>query len=295
MEPGGYLGTYTVVPGDNVTGAIVAGYLSDDSGNIACWIDPVGIVTIDTNPPATPNEVGAVGRDGLVLLDWVKNSEPDLAAYRIYRSETPLTGFEVLDNTEFNAYKDRQVANYQRYYYKVSAVDFAGNESTGSDAILGMAVAPGPTPFSGAIIEDITWHAGASPYVLEGPVTIRDKATLTVEPGTIVQSSGSGLRVEGRLLARGDEGRLIIFTGQDHKPWEGICFCNVKGRENLVQSCRVGDAEAGIACQSSSPVIKDCEFVNNIDGIRVIGAFSEPEVLNNTIPVSYTHLTLPTN
>ena len=283
VEPGGYLGRYTVVPGDNVTGAIVTGYLSDDSGNIASWIDPVGGVTIDTNPPAAPRELGAVGRDSLVILDWVKNSEPDLAGYRIYRSETPLTGFEVLEDTEFNSYKDRQPANFQRYYYKVSAVDFAGNESTGGDAILGMAVAPGPTPFSGTIIEDVTWHAGASPYVLEGPVTIRDKATLTIEPGTIIQSAGSGLRVEGRLLARGDEGRLIIFAGQDHKSWEGIYFCNVKGRKNLVQSCRVGDAEAGIVCQSSSPVIKDCEFVNNIDGIRVIGAFSEPEVLKNTI------------
>jgi parallel beta-helix repeat protein len=283
VESGGYLGTYRVVPGDNVTGAIVTGYLSDDSGNTASWIDPVGTVTIDTNPPATPREPTTVGRDGFVILDWAKNCEADLIGYRIYRSNTPLTGFEALGNTEFNTYKDGQAANFQRYYYKVSAVDLAGNESIGGDAVAGMAVAPGPTPFSGAIIEDITWYAGASPYLLEGPVTIRDKATLTIEPGTIIQSVGSGLRVEGRLLACGDEGSLIIFAGQDHKLWEGIYFYNVKGGENLVQSCRVRDAKAGIACQSSSPVIRDCEFVDNIDGIRVMGAFSEPEVLSNTI------------
>jgi len=283
VEPGGYLGTYRVVPGDNVTRAIVTAYLTDDSGNTASWIDPVGTVNIDTNPPATPKEPSTVGRDSFVILDWAKNSEADLAGYRIYRNKTPLTGFEVLDNTEFNTYKDRQAANFQRYYYKVSAVDRAGNESAKTNAVIGMAVAPGPTPFSGEVAENTTWHAGASPYVLEGPVTIRDKATLTIEPGTIIQSTGSGLRVDGRLLACGDEARLIVFAGQDHKPWEGISFYNVKGKENLVQGCKIRDAKAGIACRSSSPVIRDCEFVNNMDGISVMGAFSEPGIFNNTI------------
>ena len=283
VEPGGYLGTHRVVPGDNVTEAIVTGYLSNDSGNTASWIDPVGTVTIDTTPPASPKGLSTVGRDGRVILDWDKNSEADLAGYRIYRSKTPLTGFDVLGSTEFNHHKDEGVSNFQKYYFKISAMDRAGNESRRTDAAIGMAVSPGPTPLSGAVTEDTTWYAGASPYVLEGPVTIRDKATLTIEPGTIIQSRGSGLGVEGRLLARGNEAHLIIFEGEDHKPWEGISFDNVKGKENLVQFCRIRDANAGITCRSSAPVIRDCEFVNNVDGIRVIGAFSEPDIVNNTV------------
>ena len=283
VEPGGYLGTYKVVPGDNVTEAIVTGYLYDDSGNTANWIDPVGTFTIDTTPPAIPNELSTVGRDNFVILDWAKNSEADLAGYRIYRSKTPLTGFEAVGKTEFNTYKDQQAANFQGYYYKISAADRAGNESKRADAVIGMAVAPGPTPFSGEVTEDTTWYSGASPYVLEGAVIIRDQATLTIEPGTTIESTGDGLRIEGCLLARGDEAHLIIFAGQDHKPWEGISFYNVKGKENIVEFCRIRDASVGVACQSSSPVIKDCEFTENTDGIRVTGAFSEPEILNNTI------------
>lgn len=283
VEPGGYLGTYKVVPGDNVTEAIVTGHLSDDSGNKASWIDPVGLVTIDTTPPASPKKLKTVGRDGLVILDWAKNSEADLVGYRIYRSQTPLTGFAFLDSTEFNRYKDEGVANFRKHYFRISAVDRAGNESEMTDALIGMAVAPGPTPVSGVVTEDTAWYAGASPYVLEGPVTVKDKTILTIEPGTIVQSKGGELRVEGRLLARGDEAHLITFEGQDHQPWNGVSFLNVRSRTSVVQSCRIRDANVGIACRSSSPVIRDCELVNNLNAIKITGAFSEPEILNNTI------------
>ncbi len=283
VEPGGYLGTHRVVPGENVTEAIVTGYLSDDSGNAASWIDPIGTVTIDTTPPASPKALSTVGRDGYVLLDWAKNAEADLAGYHIYRSKTPLTGFEVIGKTEFNQHKDEGISNFQEYYFKISALDRAGNESRRTDAVIGMAVAPGPTPISGDVMEDTTWYAGASPYLLEGPVTILDKATLTIEPGTTIQSRGNGLRVEGRLLARGNETHIIIFEGEDHKPWEGISFHNVKTTKNLVQFCRIRDAKAGITCRSSAPLIRNCELVNNADGIRVAGAFSEPEIVNNTV------------
>lgn len=283
VEPGGYLGTYRVVPGDNVTDAIVTGYLSDDSGNMARWMDPVGIVTIDTTPPESPRELRTQGYDRLIVLEWAKNSKADLAGHHIYRSNTPLTGFDVIGGPEFRRYKDDSVSNLQNYYFKISAVDRAGNESKTTDAVMGMSIAPGPTPLSGLLMQDTTWYAGASPYVLEGPVTIGDKAALTIEPGTTIQFSGSGLRVEGRFFACGNEARLIIFEGEDHKPWEGISFHNVKAKKSLMQFCTVRDANVGITCQSSAPLIRDCELVGNIDGIRIMGAFSEPEIVNNTI------------
>ena len=283
VEPGGYLGTYQVVPGDNATDAIVTAHLTDDSGNTASWIDPLGKVVIDTTPPAAPKGLNTVGRDSCVIISWAKNDESDLAGYRIYRSETPLTGFHPLGDTEFNQYKDESASNFQRYYLKISALDRAGNESQQTDPVVGMALAPGPTPLSEDVTEDTTWYAGASPYVLEAPLTVRNKATLTIEPGTVIESTGSGLRVEGCLLARGDEAHLIIFGGQNEEPWDGISFFNVKESENAVQFCRIRDANVGITCQSSGPVIKDSEFVNNTEGIRVAGAFSTPEICNNAV------------
>ncbi|MEA1935275.1 MAG: DUF799 family lipoprotein, partial [Thermodesulfobacteriota bacterium] len=250
IESGGYLGTYKVVPGDNVTNAIITGYLTDDSGNTAHWIDALSAVTMDTTPPARPENLSSIGRDGLVLLKWKKNTEPDLTGYRIYRSITPLSGFEEIVRTEFNYQRDSELVNFQKYYYRVSAVDGAGNESEKTEAVVGMPVAPGPTPVSGLIEVDTTWYAGASPYVIEDTVIVKDKTLLTIEPGTEIQSRGSSLVIEGRLNAGGDDKHLITFSALKEGIWDGITFNNVKEKENLMRFCLIKNAKAGITCQS---------------------------------------------
>lgn len=147
VEEGGYLGTYRVVPGDNVDGAIVTGFLTDDSGNTAQWIDAIGTVTLDTTPPATPRGLQAVGRNTYVLLDWTKNTEKDLAGYRLYRSLTPLSGYGEIGKTEFAEFKDAGLENLQRYFYRLSAFDTAGNESVKTEPAEGMPLPPARQPF----------------------------------------------------------------------------------------------------------------------------------------------------
>ena len=77
--------------------------------------------------------------------------------------------------------------NNQKYYYQLSAVDWAGNESEKSETVVGMPVAPGPTPVSGSIGTDTTWYAGASPYIIESTVVVKDQALLTIEQGTEIR------------------------------------------------------------------------------------------------------------
>jgi len=160
IEPGGYLGTYKVIPGDNVTKAMITGYLRDDAGNTAEWVDALGSITLDTMPPEKLKNVTSVGRNAMILLAWAKSTAADLAGYRIYRSSTPLSGFQMIATTEFNEYRDEQLINGQKYYYQITASDFAGNEGEPSDVITGMPVAPGPTLVSGIIESDTTWYAG---------------------------------------------------------------------------------------------------------------------------------------
>jgi len=71
-EPGVYLGIYKVIPGDNVSKAIITGYLRDDTGNTAEWVDAVGIITLDTTPPDQLKNARAVGRNNLVLFELGK-------------------------------------------------------------------------------------------------------------------------------------------------------------------------------------------------------------------------------
>jgi hypothetical protein len=89
---------------------------------------PVGIR--DLNPPAEPQAVRTVTGDGRVTLSWVRNTEPDLAGYRVYRGTTGYDGpFLPLGTTTSLGWVDETVTNGTTYYYAVSAYDQAGNES----------------------------------------------------------------------------------------------------------------------------------------------------------------------
>jgi parallel beta-helix repeat protein len=283
-EPGVYLGVYKVIPGDNLNNAIIVGFLRDDADNTAEWVDAVGSITLDTIPPDKLKKVGTVGRNNLVLLNWEKSPAPDLAGYRVYRSATPLSGFQEIARTEFNEVRDEKLVNNQKYYYQVSAVDQAGNESKKSDTVTGMPVAPGPTPVSGAIETDTTWYAGASPYIIENTVFIKDQALLTIEPGTEIRSRGGALVIEGRLNAQGDDGHIIQFDAlETGKFWEGIVFNNVKEKENVMRYCRIRNAVIAVNCQAASPRIESCELTANGTAIHIQGAFSKPVVVENAI------------
>jgi len=283
VEPGGYFGVYRVVPGDNITGAVITGRLTDDTGNTAQWIDAVGTVTLDTIPPDAPVKAEVVSRDTFILLGWTKSRESDLAGYTVYRSMTPLSGFENIASLEFNQFRDEGLKNSITYFYKIAAYDAAGNESELTETLAGMPVAPGPTPVSGSLETDTIWYAGASPYVIEDTVTIKDKTLLTVEPGTIIQSKGGSLTVEGRIAATGDDTHLIRFEGYRGSDWKGIHFNNVRERKNILRFCRIKNATVGISCNASSPEIEDSEVTENAEGISIEGAFSRPPIRRNTV------------
>jgi len=94
----------------------------------------------DTFPPAAPQSLvlavlpGATDEGKVVDLSWSINLETDLAGYRVYRSEQEGTKGELLTKELLPtpAYRDTSVHNGQKYWYSVTAVDKAGNESVPS-------------------------------------------------------------------------------------------------------------------------------------------------------------------
>jgi len=104
---------------------------------------PALVTPRDTFPPVAPQnlvvaeipaENGAISED----LSWSINLENDLAGYRIYRSEQQgerghSLQMELLLSP---AYRDVSVQPGHRYWYVVTAVDRAGNESGPSDPVL---------------------------------------------------------------------------------------------------------------------------------------------------------------
>jgi len=283
VQSGFYEANYQVRPGDNAHEAIITGYLTDERGNTAQWMDVIGAITIDTTPPNIPASLSSISHDHEVVLTWDTNKEEDLAQYKIYRSQTPLTGYESIVFTEFNTIADTEITNYTPFYYKVSALDKAGNESELSPSVEGMAIPPGPTPVSGEIRKDTIWYAGASPYVIENDIHVRPKVTLVIEPGTRIESMGGSIVIQGQLQAVGDKEGMIIFDGFKGGQWAGIIFDRVKNDKSNVSFCQVKNALVGLTILSSSPFVNHIEFSKNKTGILIKGSFSTPQVIENYI------------
>ncbi len=85
--------------------------------------DPLITYTTATSAPS-----GTVA----ATLTWNANTEPDLAGYRIYQRTATGTYGSPISLGKVTSYMAANLVSGTRYYFKVSAVDTSGNESTPS-------------------------------------------------------------------------------------------------------------------------------------------------------------------
>jgi hypothetical protein len=101
---------------------------------------PAALTVRDIFPPAAPQGLvaavlpGAAPGTVVVDLSWSINLETDLAGYHVYRSEQEGTRGQLLipDLLPTPSVRDTSVVPGHRYWYTVTAVDRAGNESSPS-------------------------------------------------------------------------------------------------------------------------------------------------------------------
>ena len=123
---------------------LVRSAIGSPAGALESSDSPLTVVTPkDTFPPAAPQGIVAAVQPGTtpgsvaVELSWSINVEPDLAGYRIYRSQQEGTRGALLtpELLPSPAHRDNSVQSGQRYWYTVTAVDRSGNESAPSLAV----------------------------------------------------------------------------------------------------------------------------------------------------------------
>jgi O-glycosyl hydrolase len=112
----------------------------------------------DTTPPEAPTGLTTERSIGTVVLDWNDNNESDLAGYNVYRSTTSGVDYNKLNSSLLSSstYTDTNVVNGTTYFYIVTAVDTASNESDGSDEV--SATPSDPAAGTGAILCE--WWTG---------------------------------------------------------------------------------------------------------------------------------------
>lgn len=89
----------------------------------------------DAIPPATPTLRQIVPGDVTLTLFWYPNSEPDLFFYAIFRMEQSEENYQFIDFSFWPDYRDTGLTNEDYYWYKVAAMDTAGNVSFFSDSV----------------------------------------------------------------------------------------------------------------------------------------------------------------
>ena len=151
----------------------------DTSGNVGVLSDEANATTGDSTAPSKVMDLTVTSISGSQLdLAWTANAETDLAHYNIYRGTT--TGFAVNTATDTplsqpltNSYADTNgLSQSTSYYYKVAAVDNAGNIGILSDEASGTTT--GDTSAPGKVLGltastisstriDLSWNSNTEP------------------------------------------------------------------------------------------------------------------------------------
>ena len=103
----------------------------------------VAITVLDRTPPSVPDSVRATSAFGEVTVAWEESPEGDLAGYNLYRSTTSFDDVsaarQVNDGLiEETSFTDQGGTAGTTYFYRVTAVDTTGNESTVSPEVQGL-------------------------------------------------------------------------------------------------------------------------------------------------------------
>ena len=106
---------------------------------------PITIEVRDIFPPNPVEDLTATPEYGYINLSWDAPLDSGIHKFNIYKGDS-LSTIALTDSVVGNPpalnYRDSVVTQEQVYYYQVSAVDLAGNESTLSDAESAIYLAP---------------------------------------------------------------------------------------------------------------------------------------------------------
>jgi len=93
------------------------------------------LTPLDTFPPAAPAGLAAVPSTASFELVWERNTEPNIAGYRVYRALANGAFERLADSQELPAYSDHKIEAGKAYRYAVSAVKSNKVESKLSDPV----------------------------------------------------------------------------------------------------------------------------------------------------------------
>lgn len=142
--------SYTLSLADKSEGILyVRGIAEDVYGNRSNSSETAPYVqyNVDKTAPTTPTDVELICYGGYLELKWTQGTDSDLKGYNVYRSTSKDSGYSKVASsiTKVN-YIDSNVLSGRMYYYKVQAIDTAGNIGEFSEVVSGEMLADTEAP-----------------------------------------------------------------------------------------------------------------------------------------------------
>jgi hypothetical protein len=230
---GAYKGIYVIEEGDLISNQPLSVHLFRSNGVERVWLETGGMVTIDGVLPPAPEQVEAQASRGGVNLNWTLPQGEDLKAFAVEKSDTAVGDFTIVSTTKDLNYLDADVSQGQTYYYRIRAVDMAGNRSPKHDTVEVVMPFYDEVTMTGELSG--TWVSGV--YRIKGVGAVSSGNVLTIGAGAkLIMESDARILVNGVLKVKGASQRPVFIEGQN---WHGIevgergqaelTFVNLKG------------------------------------------------------------------
>jgi fibronectin type 3 domain-containing protein len=142
----------------------------DKAGNVSTGTADLGVTTADRTAPAAPAglDIADTSEEGGLGIGW--SAVPGATSYRVYRATSENGVYAAVGGTDQLSYRDASAQVRTTYYYRVSALDAAGNESAWSNIAKGMRRDDTPpSPVTGLTATpteygfELTWDANPAP------------------------------------------------------------------------------------------------------------------------------------
>jgi tetratricopeptide (TPR) repeat protein len=263
--PGVYVGEYRVQDGDMVKQAPLVATLRGRNGLLSSWYD-TNLINIDSQAPAAPARLSAKSQAGQVLLQWdALTQTADLAGYQVLRSAQPLSGFTPIGVVQTPEFADQEANGMAYRYYRVIALDQAGNASEPGPVARGRVLISGYQPLSGRVDRGLEL---AGSILVSGETHIPAGVTLRIAPGTrLVFEPGASLLVQGGLSSDSRD-EPIEFAAQGETTWGGI---RIDGGNIGLRGFSLSGASTGLQLQNAQGILEAGQISHCATGLQIAG------------------------
>jgi hypothetical protein len=264
--PGVYIGEYRIQDGDAIRQAPLVATLRSRNGLTSSWYD-TNLVNIDSQAPDAPSRLVAQSKPGQIQLRWDPLGQvSDLAGYQVLRSTQPLSGFSPIGVVQTPTYLDKESGSDGFRYYRVVALDHAGNASEPGPVARGRVLAASEQRLSGRIDAD---RELAGKVLVSGEVSVPAGVTLQIAPGTrIAFEPGAMLLVQGGLNSDSRD-EPIEFLAQGSETWGGI---RVDGGNIGLRGFTLTGATTGIHLLNARGILEGGLIQKCDTGLQISGA-----------------------